>query len=73
VWFGIIVVCVIEISLITPPVGMNIFVLSSVVPGIPTATIWRGVMPFVGADMLRMATLITFPAIALYLPRLLNL
>jgi C4-dicarboxylate transporter DctM subunit len=73
VWFGIIVVCVIEISLITPPVGMNIFVLSSVVPGIPTAAIWRGVMPFVAADILRMATLIAFPAIALYLPRLLNL
>jgi C4-dicarboxylate transporter DctM subunit len=73
VWFGIIVVCVIEISLITPPVGMNIFVLSSVVPGIPTATIWRGVMPFVGADMLRMATLITFPAISLWLPKWLGL
>ena len=73
VWFGIIVVCVIEISLITPPVGMNIFVLSSVVPTIPTSTIWRGVMPFVGADMLRMATLIAFPAISLWLPKWLGL
>lgn len=73
VWFGIIVVCVIEISLITPPVGMNIFVLSSVVPGIPTATIWRGVLPFVAADILRMAVLIAFPAISLMLPRWLNL
>jgi C4-dicarboxylate transporter, DctM subunit len=73
VWFGIIVVCVIEISLITPPVGMNIFVLSSVVPGIATSTIWRGVMPFVGADLLRMAVLIAFPALSLALPRWLNL
>jgi C4-dicarboxylate transporter, DctM subunit len=73
IWFGIIVVCVIEISLITPPVGMNIFVLSSVVPGIPTMAIWRGVMPYVAADMLRMATLIAFPAISLWLPKWLGL
>ncbi len=73
VWFGIIVVCVIEISLITPPVGMNIFVLASVMPDIPTTTIWRGVTPFIAADILRMATLITFPALSLYLPKLLNL
>jgi C4-dicarboxylate transporter, DctM subunit len=73
VWFGIVMVCVIEISLITPPVGMNIFVLSSVVPEVPTSAIWRGVMPFVAADILRMAVLITFPAISLFLPRWLGL
>jgi tripartite ATP-independent transporter DctM subunit len=73
VWFGILVVCVIEISLITPPVGMNIFVLSSVMPSIPTTTIWRGVMPFIGADVLRMAVLIAFPSIALFLPKWLGL
>ena len=73
VWFGVIVVCVIEISLITPPVGMNIFVLRSVVPGIPTQAIWRGVMPFVGADILRMGVLIAFPAISLWLPQRLGL
>jgi len=73
IWFGIIVVCVIEISLITPPVGMNIFVLSSVVPGIATSTIWRGVLPFVTADILRMAVLIAFPTLSLFLPRWLNL
>jgi C4-dicarboxylate transporter DctM subunit len=73
IWFGIVVVCVIEISLITPPVGMNIFVLSSVMPQLPTAAIWRGVLPFVGADILRMATLIAFPALSLWLPRWLNL
>lgn len=73
VWFGIIIVCVIEISLITPPVGMNIFVLSSVLPDVKTTTIWRGVLPFVAADVVRMAVLIAFPALSLYLPRLLNL
>ncbi|MDP3084373.1 MAG: TRAP transporter large permease [Rubrivivax sp.] len=73
IWFGIIVVCVIEISLITPPVGMNIFVLSSVLPDIETSTIWRGVMPFIAADVLRMGVLIAFPAISLYLPQLFNL
>jgi TRAP-type C4-dicarboxylate transport system permease large subunit len=73
VWFGILVVCVIEISLITPPVGMNIFVLSSVVPQLPTTTIWRGVLPFVAADVVRMAILIAFPALSLALPRWLGL
>lgn len=73
VWFGIIVVCVIEISLITPPVGMNIFVLSSMMPTLPTSTIWRGVLPFIVADLFRMGVLIGVPALSLYLPRALGL
>jgi C4-dicarboxylate transporter, DctM subunit len=73
IWFGIIIVCVIEISLITPPVGMNIFVLSSVLPDIKTSTIWRGVMPFIVADLLRMGVLIAFPALSLFLPQWLKL
>ena len=73
VWFGIIVVCVIEISLITPPVGMNIFVLSSVMPNVPTTTIWRGVIPFIYADIVRMGVLIAFPSISLFLPKWLGL
>jgi tripartite ATP-independent transporter DctM subunit len=73
VWFGILVVCVIEISLITPPVGMNIFVLSSVMPQVPTTTIWRGVVPFIYADILRMSVLIAFPSITLFLPKWLGL
>ena len=73
VWFGIIVVCVIEISLITPPVGMNIFVLSSMMPELPTHAIWRGVTPFIIADLFRMLALILLPGLALYLPRLLGL
>ena len=73
IWFGILIVCVIEISLITPPVGMNIFVLSSSLPDVRTTEIWRGVLPFVGADLVRIAILIAFPSITLYLPQLLQL
>jgi len=73
VWFGVLIVCVAEISMITPPVGMNIFVLSSVVPDVRTTDIWRGVMPFVGADVLRMLVLIAFPALTLWLPQTLGL
>ena len=67
IWFGIIVVVVTEISLITPPVGLNVFVLRSVLPDIPTPTVFRGVMPFVAADLVRLGLLVTFPAISLYL------
>jgi len=68
VWFGIIVVVVVEISLITPPVGLNVFVLKGVVGDVTTGTIFRGVTPFWIADILRLTLLIAVPAIALYLP-----
>ena len=68
VWFGIIVVVVVEISLITPPVGLNVFVLKGVIGDVTTATIFRGVTPFWIADILRLALLIAVPAIALFLP-----
>ena len=71
IWFGILVVCVVEIGMISPPVGMNVFVLSSVLPEVPTAVVWQGVMPFFVADLFRLAVLIAFPSIALFLPRLL--
>ena len=67
IWFGIIVVVVTEISLISPPVGLNVFVLRSVLPDIPTRTIFRGVMPFFAADLVRLGLLVVFPAISLYL------
>ena len=70
VWFGIIVVCVSEISLITPPVGLNIFVLRGVLPDVKTSTIYRGVLPFCVADFLRLAILIHIPWISMVLPRL---
>jgi TRAP-type C4-dicarboxylate transport system permease large subunit len=67
VWFGIIVVVVTEISMITPPVGLNVFVLRSVLPDVPTQTVFRGVMPFIFADIVRLGILVAFPVISLYL------
>ncbi|MEM7422918.1 MAG: TRAP transporter large permease [Pseudomonadota bacterium] len=69
VWFGIIVVVVTEISLITPPVGLNVFVLRGVVPDVSTGTIFRGVTPFWIADILRLALLVLVPWLVLILPR----
>lgn len=72
VWFGIIIVCVVEIGLISPPVGMNMFVLKSLLPEVTTGTIFRGVMPLMLADVIRLAILVAFPAIALWLPSLMR-
>jgi len=72
VWFGIIIVCVVEIGLISPPVGMNMFVLKTLLPEVPTGTVFRGVMPFMWADVIRLAILVAFPIIALWLPRLMR-
>jgi tripartite ATP-independent transporter DctM subunit len=68
VWFGIIVVVVTEISLITPPVGLNVFVLKGVVGNVSTATIFRGVTPFWIVDILRLALLVFVPWLVLVLP-----
>ncbi|MEX2519736.1 MAG: TRAP transporter large permease [Paracoccaceae bacterium] len=68
VWFGIIVVVITEISLITPPVGLNVFVLRGVLPDVRTGTIFRGVTPFWIADLFRLALLVMVPAISLWLP-----
>jgi C4-dicarboxylate transporter, DctM subunit len=73
IWFGILIVCVVEIGMISPPVGMNVFVLRSVLPDVPTAAIWKGVMPFLIADLFRLALLIAVPSITLFLPKLLKL
>lgn len=73
VWFGVLIVCVVEIGMISPPVGMNVFVLRSVLPDVPTGQIWKGVMPFLYADLVRLAVLIAFPVITLWLPKTLGL
>ena len=73
VWFGILVVVVVEIGLISPPVGMNLFVLRSLLPQVKTATLFRGVLPFVTADVVRLFVLAAFPGIALWLPSVLNI
>jgi C4-dicarboxylate transporter DctM subunit len=70
IWFGIIIVVVVEIGLITPPIGMNVFVLSAMLPDVPVASIFRGIIPFVGVDILRLCILVLIPSISLVLPTL---
>jgi len=72
IWFGILIVVVVEIGLISPPVGMNLFVLHTLLPQVPTRTIFRGVLPFMAVDCVRLAILVAFPPIALYLPSLMK-
>jgi tripartite ATP-independent transporter DctM subunit len=68
IWFGVIIVMTVELGLIHPPVGMNVFVIKSVVKDVSFTTIFRGVLPFVATDIVRLVILIAFPIIALYLP-----
>ena len=70
VWFGVIIVTVAELGLITPPVGMNLFVIQGVASDLRIQTVVKGVVPFLMADILRLAILITFPALVLWLPGL---
>lgn len=72
IWFGIILVVVTEVSLITPPVGMNLFVLRSIVPEVPIWTICRGLLPFYVADVARIIVLVLVPWISLVLPALMR-
>jgi tripartite ATP-independent transporter DctM subunit len=71
VWFGIVVVVVTEISLITPPVGMNVFVLSAVLRDVKAGTIFKGVTPFWCADIVRLTMITLITSISLFLPELL--
>ena len=68
VWFGIIIVMTVELGLIHPPVGMNVFVIKSVVKDVSFTTIFLGVIPFVITDIVRLVILISFPALATFLP-----
>ena len=68
IWFGVIIVMTVELGLIHPPVGMNIFVIKSVVEDVKISTIFYGVLPFIITDILRLILLIAFPMLALWLP-----
>ena len=72
IWFGMVALVVMEIGLITPPVGMNVYIISGVARDIPMATIFRGVLPFLASDVVRIVVLVLFPGISLFLLRLLN-
>ncbi|RSZ47493.1 MULTISPECIES: TRAP transporter permease [unclassified Variovorax] len=68
IWFGVIIVMTVELGLIHPPVGMNVFVIKSVVKDVSFTTIFKGVLPFIVTDIVRLVILIAFPIIALWLP-----
>ncbi|MBF9030938.1 TRAP transporter large permease subunit [Rhodobacterales bacterium HKCCE3408] len=69
IWFGVIIVMTVELGLITPPVGMNVFVINSIARQVSLPTIFRGVLPFVAADIIRLILLVAIPSLVLWLPR----
>ena len=68
VWFGVVVVMTVELGLITPPFGLNVFVIRGVASDVKLSTIYRGVAPFIVTDVLRILLLVAFPSIVLFLP-----
>jgi TRAP-type C4-dicarboxylate transport system permease large subunit len=72
IWFGVVIVLVVEMGMISPPVGMTMFVVKGIAPDIPIETIYKGVLPFVIAVAVMMALLLAFPQMALFLPRLMD-
>ncbi len=68
IWFGIVMVMVVEISLITPPIGLNVFVIKSMLPDVPLKTIFKGIAPFFAADLVRLAVVVFIPSVVLWLP-----
>ncbi|MBZ0128007.1 MAG: TRAP transporter large permease [Rhodobacteraceae bacterium] len=73
IWFGILALIVVELGLITPPVGMNVFVISALAKDVPMIETFKGVMPFFMAEILRVSILVAFPALTLWLPKLMGL
>jgi C4-dicarboxylate transporter, DctM subunit len=69
IWFGIVIVMTVELGLIHPPVGMNVFVIKSVIKDVNMSTIFVGVLPFVVTDIIRLIILILFPLLATWLPQ----
>ncbi len=72
IWFGIVMVMVVEISLITPPIGLNVFVIKSMMPDVPLGAIFKGIVPFFAADIVRLLLVVFIPGLALWLPRALS-
>ncbi len=72
IWFGVITVLVVAMGVITPPVGMNVFIIKGVAPDVPLETIFKGIWPFLGAIIVCLAILIAFPGISTWLPNLLR-
>lgn len=71
VWFGILVVMMVELGLIVPPMALNLFIVRGIAPDVPLLTIFKGIIPFVVVDIIRVALIVAFPAVVLWLPGLL--
>jgi tripartite ATP-independent transporter DctM subunit len=71
-WFGIITLMVVEIGLVTPPVGLNVFVINSIARDVPMIDTFRGVLPFLLSDLVRLALVVAFPMMSLIVPKLLG-
>jgi TRAP-type C4-dicarboxylate transport system permease large subunit len=67
-WWGIVTVVIVEIGVLTPPIGINCFMIRTLAPDIPLGTIFRGVMPFVASSILKLALIVLFPVLSLWLP-----
>ncbi|MEQ9690341.1 MAG: TRAP transporter large permease subunit, partial [Bauldia litoralis] len=72
IWFGIVALIVVELGLITPPVGLNVFIINAQAPDIPMRQTFKGVMPFFASEIVRVVLLVAFPAVSLWLPHLLR-
>lgn len=72
IWFGILVLIVVAIGLTAPPIGLNVFVVASIARDVPITATYRGVLPFVLADIIRLGLVVAFPGLALWLVRLLS-
>ena len=72
IWFGVVMIMIIEISLITPPIGLNVFVMKSMLPEVPLIDIFKGIGPFFVGDIVRLLIVAFFPPIVLYLPSLMG-
>jgi tripartite ATP-independent transporter DctM subunit len=72
IWFGILVLIVVGIGLTAPPIGLNVFVISSIARTVPIMSTYRGVLPFIGMDIIRLGLVVAFPSLALWLVRVLS-
>ena len=72
VWWGIVTVMVVEISLITPPVGLNVFILRAMLPEVPITKVFKGILPYLAADVVRLGLVLLIPAIVMWLPSMMS-
>jgi len=68
VWFGVVIVMVVELGLISPPIGMNVFIIKGMAPEVALGSIYMGVLPFVVAEILLIAIIVAWPDLAVFLP-----